>query len=96
MQGLTTFNRHRASQPVNFRPESAEREFSMIASAHGLRYRGMSLGQQSGKQQRGLDLGAGYGHQILDAVQPGARYAQRRAAVFTRMNLRRPSWSRAL
>src|ERR1039458_8138978 len=60
----------------------------MIACADRLRYRRMAFGEQSGEQQRGLDLRAGDWDQILDTVQPGAGDAQRGAAAFGRLNLR--------
>src|SRR5664280_1153833 len=87
MQRLAAFDRHRVSQPVNYCAEGAQRELSMIACADRLRYRCMAFGQQSGEQQRSLDLGTGDWNQILDTVQPGAGNAQRRAAAFGRMNL---------
>ncbi len=87
MQRLTALDGHRASHPVDFGAEGAQRKLSVIARADWFRYRRMALSEQSGKQQRRLDLSAGDRNEILDAMQAGTGDAQRRTATFAGMNL---------
>ena len=86
MQLLPTLDAGGIAVPFHVRSKGAERNFPMIAGADRLVDRGLALRQQSGKEDTGLYLGAGYFRLVMDRREGPAVNFQRRPSSFLRLD----------
>ena len=72
---------------LDSRPGGFQHHLGVVAGRQGLDHRGRALGPEAGDQQAGLDLGAGHGELVFDAMELSAVDAYRGKAPVGHLDL---------